>query len=264
MQPNDDAYANAAYIPGAEGYPKRWLDAARNWAVIAGANGRYRDALPYGARPRERFDLFYPEGPAKGLVVFVHGGYWLKFDRSYWLHLSQGPLARGWAVALPSYDLCPDVRISDITMQIAAAVNVAAAMVDGPVILTGHSAGGHLVARLLEPGMLDPAVAGRLQRVMPISPVSDLRPLLQTSMNADLRLDATEAAAESPVLMSDRLDVPVTVWVGAGERPVFLDQARWLAEAWKADHVVDASKNHFDVIDGLILPDSPMTDALLA
>ena len=122
----DDAYANAAYIPGAEDYPGTWLKAAKNFAFIQGAADRFRPSLPYGRGPRERFDLVYPDGPAKGLVVFVHGGYWLKFDRSYWTHLAAGAQARGWAVALPSYDLCPSVRVSDITRQIARAVQVTA------------------------------------------------------------------------------------------------------------------------------------------
>lgn len=260
----DDAYANGPYIEGAEDYPARWLNAAKNWAFVQGAAGRRRDGLPYGASGRQRFDLFYPENPAKGLVVFVHGGYWLKFDRSYWFHLSQGALAHGWAVAMPSYDLCPDVQIGDITHQVAAAVNVIAGMVDGPVILAGHSAGGHLVSRMMQPGLLDPAVAARLQRVMAISPVSDLRPLIHTQMNSDFNLDDATAIAESPVLMTSRLNVPVTVWVGADERPVFVDQARWLAEAWDADHVVQRGKHHFDVIDDLVDPNSTMTRTLLS
>jgi acetyl esterase/lipase len=197
-------------------------------------------------------------------MVFVHGGYWLKFDRSYWFHLAQGAAAQGWAVAMPSYDLCPDVRIADITGQIASAVNVVAEMADGPIVLAGHSAGGHLVARMLAPGMLSPEVAGRLQRVMPISPVSDLRPLIHTRMNEDFQLDEASAAAESPVLMQNWLDVPVAVWVGADERPVFLDQARWLAEAWGADLVVEDGKHHFDVIDALVDPRSEMVQTLLS
>lgn len=260
----DDAYANAPYIPDAEAYPERWLAASRNWAFAQGATGRRRDGLPYGPTGRQRFDLFYPSREAKGLVVFVHGGYWLKFDRSYWFHLSQGAVFHGWAVAMPSYDLCPDVRITDITQQIAVAVNTASAMVDGPIILVGHSAGGHLVSRMLAPEMLAPEVQARLKRVMPISPVSDLRPLVHTSMNADFKLDEPAAVAESPALMEDRLDVPVTVWVGGDERPVFLDQARWLAESWNTDHVVEPDKHHFDVIDGLTDPHSQMVQALLS
>ena len=261
---NDDAYANMPYIPGAEAYPSRWQAAATDWATRQAAHGRYQGDISYGDRPREKFDLFIPEGTPLGLLVFVHGGYWLKFDRSYWLHFSKGALANGWAVAMPSYDLCPEVRVSDITQQISRAVMCMAEQIDGPIILAGHSAGGHLVARMLEPGLLTPSVAARLRRVMPISPVSDLRPLLLTSMNADFRLTKDSAAAESPVLMTQRLDVPVTVWVGADERPVFLDQARWLAEAWHCPVIVDEGKHHFDVIDGLMDPDSPLIDALFA
>ena len=100
-------------------------------------------------------------------------------------------------------------------------------------------------------GPLAGDVAARLTRVVPISPVADLRPLLRTSMNADLRLDAAEAEAESPVLGRPREGVAVTVWVGADERPAFLDQAHWLGAAWGAPVRLADGRHHFDVIDAL-------------
>jgi len=259
----DNAYANGAHIPGAEAFPKTWLDVARRFAFVQGAADRFRAGLPYGKGARARFDLVLPKGRPRGLVMFVHGGYWLSFDKSYWTHLAAGAQMRGWAVILPSYDLCPKRRIRELTRQISQAVQVGAAMIDGPIVLTGHSAGGHLAARMLEPGLLDPEVAARLQKVVPISPLADLRPLLRTSMNSDLRLDQAEAEAESPVLMRDRLDVPVTVWVGGDERPAFLDQARWLAEAWDCNHVVAEGRHHFDVIEPLEISDSDLTETLV-
>ncbi|WP_417733520.1 alpha/beta hydrolase [Roseovarius sp.] len=258
----DDAYANVPYIPGGADYPARWSAQAQAFRDALVAQGRADLGLSYGPSERQAFDLFHPEGPAKGLLVFVHGGYWLRFDRSLWSHLAAGALARGWAVAMPSYDLCPAVRIADITVQVARAVTAAAARVDGPIALAGHSAGGHLVARMGMPGVLPEGIAGRLSHVMPISPVSDLRPLLQTSMNADFHLDMAAAEAESPALMPAPA-VPVTVWVGADERPVFLDQARWLAEAWGARHHVAEGRHHFDIIEALADPDSAMMDQLL-
>ena len=81
-------------------------------------------------------------------------------------------------------------------------------------------------------------------------------------MNADLGLDAAEAAAESPVL-HPAPGADLHVWVGAAERPAFLDQARWLSEAWKAPLTIAPSKHHFDVIDGLADPDSGLTEVLL-
>ena len=197
----DDAYANVPYIPGGAQYPARWTVAAEAFRARLSAERRAELGLPYGDGARQAFDLFHPTGAARGLCVFVHGGYWLRFDRTLWSHLAAGPLARGWAVAMPSYDLCPEVRIADITRQIARAICVMAARTDGPLALVGHSAGGHLVARMAVPGVLPGDVAARLSHVMPISPVSDLRPLLQTSMNEQFRLDRAAAEAESPALM---------------------------------------------------------------
>lgn len=245
----DDAYANAAYIPGADAFPPRWAEAA---AAFRDALGEKAECdIPYGSSSRQVYDLFRPEGQSRGLFVFVHGGYWLRFDKSYWSHLSAGMRDAGWTVAMPSYDLCPDVRISDITRQIAIAVTAMAARVDGPIVLAGHSAGGHLVARMACQGVLPGRVAARLVHVMPISPVADLRPLLKTSMNNAFAMTEADAITESPALTGDRHDVPVTVWVGADERPAFLDQARWLGDAWHAPVIVDPGKHHFDVIEAL-------------
>lgn len=256
----DDAYANAAYIDGAEAYLPRWTADAR--ALREKLGKRAQLDLPYGESERQKYDLFLPEGTPEGTVIFVHGGYWRLFDRSYVSHLAAGPLARGWAVAMPSYDLCPAVRICQITRQIATAVQAIAARTKGPISITGHSAGGHLAARMLDLSLVPDAVAGRVSRVLPISPLADLRPLRRTTMNHDFHMLEAEAIAESPMLMHNRHDLPVTVWVGADERPAFLDQARWLANAWNADLVIAPDTHHFNVIEPLTDPDSDMVKLL--
>ncbi len=252
----DDAYANGAYIEGAADYPPRWAASAEDFRNSLQERARLDIAYDTGAR--HKFDLFLPEGEPVGVFVFVHGGYWLAFDKSSWSHLAVGALEKGWAVAMPSYDLCPDVRIPEITQQIAQAVQAAAKEIDGPIVLAGHSAGGHLVARMLDKSVLPEAVGSRIQTVVPISPLSDLRPLLRTSMNEKFKMDAEEAAAESPVEMQDRYEADVTVWVGGAERPAFLDQAIWLVEAWEADHVIAFEKHHFNVIEPLADPESDL------
>jgi len=258
-----DAYEIGKYIPGGADYPPRW--AAHAAAFRAGLGARARLDLPYGAHQRQRFDLFLPEAAAQGLVVFVHGGYWLKFDRSFWSYLAAGPLARGWVVAMPSYRLAPEVRISEITGDVAAALVAASAEVAGPVVVTGHSAGGHLAARMRcgDVGLCGD-VAARLRRIVPIAPLADLRPLMQTAMNAELRIDGAEAAVESPVLCGDLRAVNTVVWVGAEERPALLDQARWLSEAWPDCTLrVAPGRHHFDVLEEMTEADSPLTWALL-
>lgn len=252
------AYENAGFIPDAGGYLARWPERAAAFRLDAPA----RLDLPYGAHPRQKIDLFLPDGSPEGLVVFVHGGYWRRFDRTDWSHFAAGPLARGWAVAMPGYPLCPEVTIADITASVRSGIEAAAGLVAGPIRLTGHSAGGHLVARMPAAG-LAPAVLDRVARIVPISPVSDLAPLLRTDMVETLRLTSEIAKAESPV-HDPAPATPVTVWVGAEERPVFLDQARWLAHAWDATHRIASGRHHFDVIDELLDPASPLTTAVMA
>ena len=82
-------------------------------------------------------------------------------------------------------------------------------------------------------------------------------------MNDDLRLDMAEAEAESPMLHRKTSEAATTVWVGGAERPVFLDQAKWLSQAWGCDLVIEPERHHFDVIDGLSDPDSAMMAAIL-
>ena len=254
----DDAYANAAHIPQSDGFVPRWTAAA----------AAFRRTHPPG--PLGRGHLFRPAGAARGLMVFVHGGYWMRFDPSLWSHLAAGGLARGWAVAMPAYTLAPQARIGQMVREIAAAIAEAAAQVDGPIALTGHSAGGHLAARMIcDDGTLPDPLAARVTACVPISPLADLRPLLRTAMAATLRLDAAEAAAESPALLSPRPGIPVTAWVGGAERPEFIRQARLLANVWAGlgaatDCVIDPGRHHFDVIDGLARGDSPLVERLLA
>jgi len=264
MTANDDAYANAVHIPGGADFPARWAEAAAQHRMREAAVGRARLNLPYGEGDRQAFDLFYPACRPAGLMVFVHGGYWRAFGRHDWSHLAAGGQFSGWAVAIPSYPLAPQARIADITRSVARAMTAIAEEVPGPIALTGHSAGGHLVARMLCPDVALPdSVATRIVSVVPISPVADLTPLIDTTMNADLRLDMAEALAESPLHAATRRPARVHVWVGAAERPAFLAQARALASAWDVPVTIDPGRHHFDVIDGLADPRSPLLAALL-
>ncbi len=257
----ENPYAVAENIAGGELFPAKWTAEA---AAFRTHHHGYMETLSYGASERQALDLFWPEGTPVGLAVIVHGGFWRITNRDVWSHLAGGMRARGWAVAVPGYDLCPQVRVSQITLQIVRAAERAAGRVEGPVVLAGHSAGGHLVARILAPNLLARQVRDRVRRVLPISPLADLEPLLDIPYNAELRLDRDEARAESPVHMKRPSDVDIAIWVGAEETPVFLDQADWLGRAWGVDPVRVAGRHHFDVIEALCDPQSDMVRWLSA
>ena len=265
----NDAYANGPNIPGGERWPAAWVQPAQAYRDELVGSSRATLDIGYGEGARNRFDLFRPEGQPRGLVVFVHGGFWRALDKSFWSHLARGAVESGYAVAMPSYTLCPAVRIADITREIGAAITQAASMVEGPLVLTGHSAGGHLVTRMISAtSPLPEAVRARIRNTVSISGVHDLRPMLKTAMNADLRIDDAEAQTESPVLLQPLLGTRVTCWVGSAERPEFIRQNALLANIWiglgaETCSVEEPGRHHFDVIDGLADRNHPIVQTLL-
>lgn len=266
----DDAYTNGANIPHGEEWPQRWVAPSAAYREELAAEGRARLDLSYGDAPRNRYDLFLPEGAPKGLVVFVHGGYWQALDKSYWSHLAKGSVDSGFAVAMPSYTLCPDARVGDIVREIGAAISDAAVEIDGPIHLTGHSAGGHLVTRMIAATSPLPAdIRDRVKNVVSISGVHDLRPLVHTGLNTKLQLSRDEAAAESPVLMEPGTGVRLFCWVGGNERAEFIRQNALMASMWlglgaETGAYVEPDRHHFNVIDGLADRHHPLTLTLLS
>lgn len=227
------------------------------------AANRARLDQPYGDRPRQRFDLFLPDTSPTSLAVFIHGGYWRSFDKSYWSHLAAGALARGAVVAIPSYTLCPEARIRDISKEIGQFLEKVTADFPLPLHLSGHSAGGHLCCNVQHRLLGD-----RIQKVVSISGVHDLRPLLNTAMNDDLHLDADEAREQSPILQDPPTGLDLTCWVGADELPSFRQQNRLLADIWgglgaRTEAIEAEGKHHFSVVEDLADPKSDLTKVLM-
>ncbi|MBL8576784.1 MAG: alpha/beta hydrolase [Mesorhizobium sp.] len=267
----DDAYTNGAYIAGGDRWPETfWAAPAKAWRDERAAAGKAKLGLEYGPGERNRFDLFLPDGESKGLVIFIHGGYWMKFDQSYWSHLARGPVESGYTVAMPTYTLCPQNRIAGITKEIGHAVEKIAGMVDGPIRITGHSAGGHLATRMVcTDSPLSESVRGRISKVVSLSGLHDLRPLMRAAMNDTLHIDEAEAKAESPLFLEPISGIPVTFWVGGTERSEFIRQSKLLANAWigvggATAYVEQPDRHHFNIIDGLADAAHPLTRALLA
>ncbi|UUX52245.1 alpha/beta hydrolase [Nisaea acidiphila] len=262
----DDAYANGPHIEGADDYPGIWQKRAKAFRDELGARARLD--IAYGEGERQRLDLFLPAGTTAGLAMFVHGGYWKAFDKSTWSHLARGAVESGWAVAMPSYTLAPEARIAGITEEIARALGVASEMVAGPVCLAGHSAGGHLVSRMLcRNAPLGETLRARIGNVVSISGLHDLRPLLRLEMNRILGLDDAEAVMESPALQYPAEGARLTCWVGSEERPEFLRQNDLLANIWtglgaETSAVHALGKHHFDVIADLEDANSALTRLL--
>jgi arylformamidase len=255
-------YNNRARVPENPALMAGWArDAA---AYRAAKHGRWH-AIPYGPGVRHSID-FFPAGNQGPIVVFIHGGYWQALDGSWFSHLAAGLNAHGVSVAIPSYDLCPSVAIADIIAQMRAASRQLARL-GRSLVMSGHSAGGHLAACMLATDWraFDAALPqGMVTAAYTISGLFDLVPLLNTAINHALRLDEAAARQASPLFWPAPARGSLDALVGGDESAEYFRQSRSIVEAWGAAGVAtrfaaipDAS--HFTAIAPLADPRSPMT-----
>jgi arylformamidase len=253
-------YNNRAAVPDFQQYFDRWA------AESADTRKALDSALDlrYGTRPKETLDLFRAGG-RRGLLVFIHGGYWRSLDKSDFSFLARAFVADGIDVACINYDLCPSVDIGTIIDEAKSAVawlmreGAALDLATRDIVLSGHSAGGHLIGALHATDWTMMGIDARAIRGgVSVSGVFDLEPLIHTSMNPDLRLDATNAAAWSPVRMRPVLSAPVLIAVGENETPEFIRQSQLQWDAWPQVRPAGSSGpmiiegcNHFSAIDRL-------------
>jgi arylformamidase len=260
-------YNNRARVPEHEQILLRWARDAEVYRADALKEGRAELGLAYGDTPRQSLDLFLPRGGASApLAIFVHGGYWRSLDPSLFSHVARGPNARGIAVAVVGYDLCPIVTIGDIVEQIRRACVFLWQRIGRRMLVCGWSAGGHLTAAMVATdwAKLYPKAPGDLVPVgYAVSGVYDLTPLLKTSMNEDLRLDEVTARALSPQFWPLAPGRTFDAVVGGLESSEFRRQSRAVADAWhqggaqtRYDEV--AGMNHFTMIDALADPHGAM------
>jgi len=116
----DAAYNNGAAVADSADWLARW----RELSAAVRASPRARLDIPYGSRPRARFDYFSCGTARAPLFVFIHGGYWQRNDKDMFAFLADGPRAHGIDVAVVGYTLAPEARLTDIVEEIRQALSV--------------------------------------------------------------------------------------------------------------------------------------------
>jgi len=232
--------------------------------------------VPYGAAETETLDLFRAKGASRGLLMYVHGGYWRSLDKKRFSFVAPAFVEAGVTVAVPNYALCPSVQVADIVMQMVQAsawlyrngANFGAPA--GRVALCGHSAGGHLAAMMLacdwpkySPDLPEKVVSGALS----ISGLYDLTEIVKVpSINGDVRLTERAALKVSPAFLPPATDAPLYTAVGTEENEGFQIQKRLIVERWAKVHRADIpcpGRNHFTVLDELCDPGTRLFKSVL-
>lgn len=259
-------YNNRARVPESSALIAGWAKDAK----------AYRDAftgkrvLRYGAGKRHSIDYFPAAGDQGPVAVFIHGGYWQALDSSFFSHLARGLNSHGVSVAIPNYDLCPAVSVGDIVEQMRAATRELAKL-GRRLVISGHSAGGHLAAcmlatdwRSLDAALPEDLVIGAYA----ISGLFDLERLVPTSVNNALHLNDLSAREVSPLFWPAPSRGSLDAVVGGEESAEYLWQSQTIVEAWgvriPTRFEALAGANHFTAIAPLADPHSAMTLRLKA
>lgn len=211
--------------------------------------------LAYGSDADQIADIRYGRrGAQLPLVVLIHGGFWKpQYDRAHAEAWSSALAAAGWTVLTLEYRRIPGQP--DATLQdIAAALETLPGRVkqhNGCIVLTGHSAGGHLVLWAAVK-----CTTPALQGVLALAPAADLRlaHALQLGDGAVMRFLGTDpdTRPDADPMQLPAPTVAVTIVQGGADEVVPPAVAASYCAAFARTRLVELpDSGHFAVIDPL-------------
>ena len=236
--------------------------------------------ISYGDAEKQKIDVFTCGDAQAPVLIYFHGGYWQRGDRSIYSFLAEPFVAAGVNVVVVGYTLCPEVTLTNISEQARAAVSDIYRRADelqlnpNKLSVMGHSAGGHITQMLMGTDWktyADDLPADLLKASIPISPLSLLEPVrLTAGLNSGIRMDEAEAESQSPMINHPpATNAPQLVVVGGAETDEFHRQAQMYYDKFKTDDrlmeiYVVPDVDHFDELNVLADPESPFFKKTLA
>jgi arylformamidase len=231
--------------------------------------------IPYGTSEAEKLDIFPAAGNSRGVLMFIHGGYWQSMDKRSVAFLATALTEAGVTLALIDYALAPAATMDKIIRQCRTAAawlwhNVARYGSDrNRIHVGGNSAGAHLAAmvaatdwqafdRTLPPSIIHGCLA--------ISGIYDLEPIRSTRFNAALQLDADAVRRCSPSVAKPTLQGAVLAAVGGLESAEFHRQTLAFVEAWKAvalPPLIVQDRHHSNILLDLVDPGTALFSATM-
>jgi len=273
------------YLKAHEGNTSSWFDAQYN--LRAGRPDYEETVIPNWIKDSKKarenlnctLDVRYADGDNQKLDVFlcgdkkaptliwIHGGYWQRGDKSIYSFLASPFVEIGANVIIVGYDLCPNVSMTRISEELREAVSFI--WNNGKILginrdkisVMGHSAGGHLTQMMMAtdwPARDSAFPLDIIKAGIPVSPLSYLEPVrLTLALNANLQMDAIEANLESPMTNHPpHTNAPQLVVVGGAETDEFHRQSEMYVNSFKTQQrmiemYVVPDVDHFDELNVL-------------
>lgn len=258
----DSQYNNRAKVRDFEQIMQQW---ERDSETLR-QRTRFHADIPYGSHSREILDIFPASRPGTPVQVFIHGGYWRSLEKGLFHFIAEGFLDHNITYVALNYPLTPQATMDEIVTSCRRAIvwlyrNITHYNGDPhKIYISGHSAGGHLVAMLMTtdwPQLAADLPADPIKGGCAISGLFNLIPVQLTYVNEDLRLDEAMARRNSPVFLLPTSKSSLIVAVGGAESEEYLAQSQDLLLAWPLHDVsvvpvIVPEANHFSILAHLV------------
>ena len=254
----DLQFNNRFHVPDFKNYLQHWETLSRQTEKEL----KVIKDVPYGISIRECLDVYPSLQPGSKTLVFIHGGYWQRFDKLLFHFIAKTFYNYGVTTVLINYPLAPDVKMDEIVMSCSKAINWIhenIAMYNGSmnnIFIAGHSAGAHLAAMLL----LQEHTQTNLHFIKGMCGISglyNLVPIHLSNINDIVKLDREMTIDNSPALKEPGKICPVLLACGAEETAEFIEQSRQLKNNWQKkissiELTEIADLNHFSILSSII------------
>ena len=256
-----DPFKISAIVPDFQGQ----VDEYRVASDAARARYDSQIDVPYGPAPRQRLDLFFPDGARSGLPIhmFIHGGYWRAQVKEDYAYVADGVTAAGAIAAIVEYTLMPGVRMANLVRETREAAAWLAAHASefggdgGKLSASGHSAGAHLCSYLASHSPHECALPKTpVKSLLMLSGIYDLRPITTSFLKPELMLTDEEVAHWSPFEAVPSPDTHYEIAVGHDETEPFHLQAQDYAMSLErrgadVERVTIAGREHMSIVRDL-------------
>ncbi len=263
-------YDAAGSVPSSDPYFAEWALASE----LTRATLRCELDVAYGSGERESLDVFPATQPNAPCLVWIHGGYWRRLDKSYFSFLAEPAVAAGAAAAILNYPLVPSATLDEIVGAVRRAYAWIAHEARrfnadaNRIFVGGHSAGGQLAGMLAATKWTAYGLAAdSLKGIFTASGLFDLEPVRLSHVNEWLQIDREAAHRNSPMLHAPQHSIPLISAAGGDETVEFKKQSRdfvatWSALGYPARYFEPPGRNHFSIVDDLAHDGSEMSGAL--
>ena len=250
----DEQYEQRIWVPHADEIIKRFGVASDAVRTRIGEPRTER----YGPAPIETLDIY---GEGRKAFVFVHGGAWKRQSKRENAFAAETVVLAGAAYVALDFALLPSVTLPEMATQVCRGIDWVRGQLSSEIVLCGHSSGSHLAACAL-------TRTDSVKQALLVSGIYDLLPVRLSARNEYVRLDENLEHEYSPIRHAARIGCPVTVAWAEHEAAEFARQSREFSSALKlagklTEAMVGKGLNHFEMIETLADPDSPLGRAAL-